>query len=409
MNLHHIVLGGDMNCVLSPVLDRSSPKVIGDSKSAQTIKAFLRTSGIADVWRFRNPSTKSYSFFSPVHKSFSRIDYFFIDKKLLPNVTDCEYQPVVISDHGPLTMMVRIPGVAPSHRPWRLNPLLLFDDSFVTFIKSEIEFFLAHNQTPGISYSLIWESLKAYLRGQVISYCAKQRKLCTSRLMQLADDILKLDMLYSVSPSDVLHKQRLTLQMEFDLLSTHHAENLILKSRHKYYEHGERAGKVLAHQLRQRTANQYISEISDEQNMKHTDHSEIVMYFYNYYSHLYTSESPKEKPILDSFFQNLEVPQLAPELVTKLEEDVSTEELVTAIKSMQNGKSPGPDGFPSEFFKTFSGTLTPLLLSVFNESLLTNSLPPTMREATISLTLKSEKNPSHCSSYRPISLLNTDI
>ncbi|KAM7402819.1 hypothetical protein PAMP_018030 [Pampus punctatissimus] len=409
MDSHHIILGGDMNCVLSPVLDRSSPKVVGDSKSAQTIKAFLQTSGIADVWRFRNPTAKGYSFFSPVHKSFSRIDYFFIDKKLLPNITDCEYQPIVISDHGPLTMTLCIPGVTPSHRPWRLNPLLLSDDNFVTFIRSEIEFFLAQNQTPGVSYSLIWESLKAYLRGQVISYCAKQRKVRMSRLMQLTNDILRLDRLYCVSPSDVLHKQRLTLKMEFDLLSTYQAENLVLKSRHKYYEHGERAGKVLAHQLRQRTANKFISEITDEENIKHTDHAEINLCFHNYYSHLYTSESLKDKSLLDSFFQNLEVPQLKPELVTKIEEDISTVELVAAIKSMQNGKSPGPDGFPSEFFKTFSGSLAPLLLSVFNESLSTGSLPPTMCEATISLILKSDKNPSHCSSYRPISLLNTDI
>ena len=59
------------------------------------------------------------------------------------------------------------------------------------------------------------------------------------------------------------------------------------------------------------------------------------------------------------------------------------------------------------FFKTFSVTLAPLLLSVFKESL--SSLAPTMREATISLILKKDKNPLHCSSDRPISLLITDV
>lgn len=66
-------------------------------------------------------------------------------------------------------------------------------------------------------------------------------------VIQLADDILKLDQLYSASPSDILYIQSLTLNVEFDVLSNHHAENFILKSRHRYYEHGEKAVKVLVH------------------------------------------------------------------------------------------------------------------------------------------------------------------
>lgn len=61
------------------------------------------------------------------------------------------------------------------------------------------------------------------------------------------------------------------------------------------------------------------------------------------------------------------------------------------------------------FFKKCSDKLAPLLLSVFKESLSSNSLPPTMREATISLILKKDKSPSQCSSYRPISHLNSDV
>ncbi len=75
---------------------------------------------------------------------------------------------------------------------------------------------------------------------------------------------------------------------------------------------------------------------------------------------------------------------------------------------MQSGKSPGPDGFPTEF-KKFSLQLSPLLLSVFEESLNIGSLPFSMRQALISLILKPNKNPLDCGSYRPISLLNVDV
>lgn len=75
---------------------------------------------------------------------------------------------------------------------------------------------------------------------------------------------------------------------------------------------------------------------------------------------------------------------------------------------MQNGKSPGPDGFPVEFFKKFSDLLSPLILSVFEESLATQLLPLSMCQAVISLLLKKGKDPLSCSSYCPIQLLNTD-
>ena len=170
MTSHYLFLGGDINCVLSPTLDRSSSKKTSLSKSAHTIKLFLKTYGVVDVWRFRNPTARAYSFFSPVHKSYSRIDTFFLDKRLLSSVTKCDYDAIVISDHGPLTTKISIPNTQHNYRPWRLNPLLLSEGSFTNFISSEIKKFLDTNQMPGMSYSTIWESLKAYLRGQIISY-----------------------------------------------------------------------------------------------------------------------------------------------------------------------------------------------------------------------------------------------
>lgn len=105
----------------------------------------------------------------------------------------------------------------------------------------------------------------------------------------------------------------------------------------------------------------------------------------------------------------MDIPKFNPDLASDLDKDIVVEEIIDAIRSMQRGKSPGPDGFPSEFFKKISEKLAPLLLTVFKESLFSNSLPPTMREATISLILEKDKSPSQCGSYCPIFLLNTDV
>ena len=74
-----------------------------------------------------------------------------------------------------------------------------------------------------------------------------------------------------------------------------------------------------------------------------------------------------------------------------MEEDHSVGEKASAIGSMQRGKSPGPDGYPTDFYKKFSRQLSSLLLSVFKESFFLRALPSTMPEAVISIHLKKGK------------------
>lgn len=85
------------------------------------------------------------------------------------------------------------------------------------------------------------------------------------------------------------------------------------------------------------------------------------------------------------------------------------EEVLASLKLMQNGKAPGPDGFPVDFLKKFSDILAPLLLDMFNDSLERGFLLPPITQASISLIPKKNKDPEECSSWRPISLLNADI
>lgn len=156
-----------------------------------------------------------------------------------------------------------MPTTSSGYRPWRFNTLLLSDTEFVKFISKEIQF-LERNRSPGVSYCLIWETL----RGQIISYSACVKKKQQERLKKIESDILQIDGVLSHSPSVDLFKERLALQTEFNLLSIKLIENLLNKSRHKSYEHGEKIGKILAHQLRQQSVDQSILEIIDEHDKK---------------------------------------------------------------------------------------------------------------------------------------------
>lgn len=116
---------------------------------------------------------------------------------------------------------------------------------------------------------------------------------------------------------------------------------------------------------------------------------------------------------MENFFNNMDLPSLSQDLRNNLDAPITQEEISAAISSMQSGKPPGPDGFPQDFLKKFSTDLTPFLCSVFSDSLnsgaLPPSLPPSFNQACITLLHKKYKGPLDCTSYRPISLLNTDV
>ena len=198
------------------------------------------------------------------------------------------------------------------------------------------------------------------------------------------------------------------LQAKFDLLSTHSIERQILKSKSRFYIHGNKTGKILANQLRKTKAMQHITEIRMEDGNMTTDFSQINDTFSNFYNKLYTSEFPSDSTPMQDFLNNLNIPVLSPDSQGNLEKSITKEEIVIDISSLNSGKSPGPDGFLAEFFKSFSSILSPQLCTVLSDSLKLGRLPASFTDACITLTAKKGKDPVDCSSYRPISLLNVD-
>ncbi len=86
-----LIIGGDFNVVLDPVLDRSSTKVSPLSQVAKALKYELSSYNLIDIWRFKNKTKKEYSFYSHRHNNYSRIDYFFVPKAKDYLIELCDY------------------------------------------------------------------------------------------------------------------------------------------------------------------------------------------------------------------------------------------------------------------------------------------------------------------------------
>lgn len=92
-----------------PVLNRSNPRTIPQSAMSKSFSDFMTQSGLVDPWR-RNPSVKKISYFSQVHESYSRIDYFFVDNSLNCCVVSSDYSSILISNHVQLFLDIQLPN-----------------------------------------------------------------------------------------------------------------------------------------------------------------------------------------------------------------------------------------------------------------------------------------------------------
>ncbi|KAJ4918953.1 hypothetical protein JOQ06_024410 [Pogonophryne albipinna] len=113
-------------------------------------------------------------------------------------------------------------------------------DKFLQNFNNRIDLFISTNVNPDISAAAIWESCKAYLRGEIISYSAYQRKIAMENKATLSKDIAELQSKCVDTPDADLFKDLLTKKAEYDILTSNETAQSLLKTRHNYYEFGDK-------------------------------------------------------------------------------------------------------------------------------------------------------------------------
>lgn len=139
-----------------------------------------------------------------------------------------------------------------------------------------------------------------------------------------------------------------------------------------------------------------------------TNPGDIAESFAQYYAELYTPAEKSTVEQIHCFLEDIPPQRFTDTARDSLDSPLTTEELVEALSSLNSGKAPGPNGFPSEFYTRYGTKLGPHLLKVIEEARDLGRLPQDWRHAEITVFLKPRRPPKCHSSYRPISLINVE-
>ena len=181
---------------------------------------------------------------------------------------------------------------------------------------------------------------------------------------------------------------------------------MIIRSKAKWIADGEKNSKYFCGLENRNFTQKAMCFIEKSSGEIISDSDQITQEVKQFYENLYASrESDIKSRTVDEL--DLDHPELSDEERDNLEGNISIEELTHSVKNLNNGKSPGSDGYTAEFYKFFFADLKYFLLRSINYGFQEGEMSVTQRQGVITCIPKEGKDKRYLKNWRPITLLNT--
>ena len=398
------LIAGDFNTVFDPSIDRRGGNPERGADSPDRLRDLLRTSSTIDVWRAKHPSVKSFSWQKWNGTIASRIDYIFCPLDWSPSVKSCTFIPCPYSDHCAVSLsMHSIPhsvSIGPGY--WKLNCSILEEPAL---IDSVTKFWSRWRleKSRFVSPLSWWDVGKAHVKLICLDFSRAKARRRKSLQQRLARDIETLKSRLDEGHLSFLphYNEVLACQRELDSIAVRGAR---VRARIKWAEEGETSSSYFCRLERDRAANRVISSVESSNGLTSSS-LETLSAFREFYSSLFTSDG--SEPSVRSLLLNHLNLCLSSEEAASCEGSLTLDECSKALKGMSNGRSPGLDGLPKEFYVTFWELLGQDLVDVLNYAHYSGSMSSSQRRGLITLLHKKGERTDR-SNWRPISLLSVD-
>ena len=137
-----------------------------------------------------------------------------------------------------------------------------------------------------------------------------------------------------------------------------------------------------------------------------TYHKEINACICKFYKNLFKKNVTKSDLEKKSFLDSIALPNLTSKSFDICESEITEKDLITALKSMPYGKSPGHDGLTKEFYEHFWDDLKFYFINSLKQSKSNGHLSISQRQAIIKLIAKKDREKRFVKNWRPVSLFD---
>lgn len=199
------------------------------------------------------------------------------------------------------------------------------------------------------------------------------------------------------------------LRTQYNEFSASKAASHLLRLKQAFYDQGEKPGKLLAWRLKQLQNEKNITSVENSDGQIIVDPLVISETFKVFFEKLYSSDITHMGQEQNIFLDTLQIPNISGLTSVDLGAAITKEEISIAIDHLKIGKTPGPDGLPTEIYKKVKDKLLSPLFDMFSDSFEKGILAISLRGALITLLPKPGKPCNKCGNLRPISLVNVDL
>lgn len=409
-----LIVAGDFNHTLNSN-DYTTRQVNPKETTIRThFNCFVKSFGLVDTYRsLHTQGGYTWGFKNKVRMAgVSRLDRIYTSNENLKVISSSVSPDYDESDHAMLKTRLYVPDLQP-HGPgyFKMCPTLLTFQPNILKLKSVITDAIASSEYFS-NLNMRWDFVKCMIRSEVMNLQNKANKSLQSDLESNENELNQLHLRSLNTNLDLFTKKlvkseirRLTAIVQG--LRQKESELIILKSRAKWSEEGERSNKYFLNLVKARTSKARINKLIVNGSTIN-DNESIIENVHHYYSELYSRNNniQQSRDGESEFLSNL--PQLTPDQKQLMDSPLTVADLHNSLKSMSDS-TPGPDGLPYSVYKHFSDLLLPLLLKSWQYSLANGSLSDEMRLSYITLLPKPGKDPSYINNLRPISLSNADL
>ena len=247
-----------------------------------------------------------------------------------------------------ITLNVTLHSNPRGPRFWKLNTSLLSDTEYIDLIKQTIaQTQEEYKNDESINPALLWDMIKLKVRDKSLSFAAaKKRKTTLKEQRELESSSTSAIQRLSLA------EQLESCKSELEQIIRWRTQGAILRCKAKWYNEGEKNTKYFLNLEKRYCKLSTITQLKINEHDPVTSDSDILAECEAFYTELYTSRGTTIPPVSE-FFQLENNTVLNHDGSTSGEGQLTEKECLEALKSMDSDKTPGTDGLPAEFYKTF--------------------------------------------------------